>query len=279
MKNLRALSLTIAAVSSASIMLLPGALYAADACKPPHYRTAKPFWATASGSTSDIRISIRLEDFAPNRLICLARALRQEYPSRDLAVLIFSSHEAAQNYAVGSVDRAAIQWQYESKLHGYYFYNRQRHEEYVLIVPDGLSQQRDSPFDTRIDLPVTGTPICRLAINGRCLLEFQHIYYPSYVEGRRETSGWVTVAATIRRDGAVTNLAAVDVKVNPAELQPVLVRAAVKNLSTWHFERGMRDEAVRITYRFDGAESPLVEDGGSLQFRLPYSIRDGSDAP
>ncbi len=44
---------------------------------------------------------------------------------------------------------------------------REKHEDYLLIAPDAFSQEVDSPFTTRIDLPLTGTPVCKLAINGR----------------------------------------------------------------------------------------------------------------
>jgi hypothetical protein len=246
------------------------AIYAFGACNVPHYRRGRTWEDNASGISIDI--SIRLEDFAPERLICLAGALRQKYTGRDVAAYIFSSRDAALGYLPGSIDPSPKVVEYQSKLHGYYFYSKEKHDNHLLIVPDVRSQEVDSPSTTRIDLPVTGTPVCRLAIDGRCLLEFQHIYYLSF-EGKTEISGRVTLGGVIRRDGAVSDLAVVDAKVNPPERQSVLVDWAKEHLGTWRFEPGRHKDRVRITYSFVVADSPLVGHGTDVQFRLPYEVR------
>jgi len=246
------------------------AIYAFGACNVPHYRRGRTWEDNASGISIDI--SIRLEDFAPERLICLAGALRQKYTGRDVAAYIFSSRDAALGYLPGSIDPSPKVVEYQSKLHGYYFYSKEKHDNHLLIVPDVRSQEVDSPSTTRIDLPVTGTPVCRLAINGRCLLEFQHIYYPS-VEGKAKISGGVILAGNIRRDGVLSDLAVVDAKVNPPERQAVLVDSAMLNLSTWRFEPGKHKDGVRITYNFEVSDSPSLGQETSVRFRLPYEVR------
>jgi Gram-negative bacterial TonB protein C-terminal len=269
MENYKSLNRMVARLFVA-VVVLSEAICGFGACKVPHYRRGRT--REDNASNIDIDISIRLQDFAPERLICLAGALRQKYPERNVAALIFSSREAALGYVPVSVEQIPVLLEYQSKLHGYYFYNREKQEDYLLIVPDGGSQEVDSPFDTRIDLPATRTPVCRLASNGRCLLEFQHVYYPS-IDGRAEVSGRVTLSGSIRPDGALSGLAVVDATASPPERQPVLVDWARQHLGTWRFEPGKHKDDVRITYYFEVVDSPFVGHGTSVQFRLPYEVR------
>lgn len=250
-------------------LVLSEATCVLGACKVPQYRKGRVYEDSASGA--DLNISIRLEDFAPERLICLAEALRSKYPHRDVLAFIFSSREAALGY-VPLIERIPQLWDYEAKLHGIYTYNKEKHEDQLLILPDGHSQRVGSPLNTQINLPLTVMPVCRLTLDGRCLIEFQHIYYPRSIEARTEISGRVTFAGTFRRDGVLSDLTVVGAEVSPPELQSILVDAAKSNLSTWRFEPGKYEDAVRITYRFEGADSPTVENGGGLRFRLPYGI-------
>jgi hypothetical protein len=254
----------------AIIALLSGAINAFGACKVPPYRRGR-LWEVKESDVM-IGISIRLEDFAPDRLICLAGALRERFPGRSVAAYIFSSHEAALGYVPGSIDLSPAQASYQFKLHGIYVYNKEKRANYLHIAPDGHSHDFDPRLTTRMDLPVTGTPACTLAINGRCLLEFEHIYPPP-AEGKPEVSGRVTVGGNIRRDGAVSDLAVVDARVNPGERQSELVSWARKNLSTWRFERGRHKDSLRVTYDFVVVEPPLAENGGGVQFRLPNEVR------
>jgi len=253
----------------AVLVLLSEAIHAFGACNAPHYRRGRTWAVSASEATVDI--SIRLEDFAPERLVCLAGALRQRFPGRNVVAFIFSSREAAMGYVPGSIDLSPAQVSYQSKLHGYYFYNKEKHYDYVRVVPDGRSHY-DSPFTTRIDLPVSGRPVCRLAINGRCLLEFQHTYYLPF-EGKTEISGRVTLAASIRQDGALSGLTVVDATASPPERQSELVDWAKQHLSTWRFEPGKHKDSVCITYCFEAVDSPLVGTGTSVQLRLPDEVR------
>jgi len=271
MKHHRALKHVIAQLFAVTVVLSE-AVSAVGACNAPKYRRVR-IW---QDNTSDVGvdISIRLEDFAPERLICLARALRQKYPRRNVSASIFSSREAAMGYLPGSVDPSPRVVEYQSKLHGHYSYNEEKHEEYLLIRPDGLDRDVRSPLTTRIDLPATGTPICNLSINGRCLLEFQHIDCPS-AEGETGVSGRVTLAGNIRRDGIVSDLAIVDAKTTPPERQSVLVKWAIQNLGTWRFEPAKHKDGIRITFYFD-ADLPLVGPVTNVQFRLPSEVRIGT---
>jgi len=238
-------------------------------CEPPHYRKGRVWEDTTS--YLNIAVSIRLEDFAPARLICLARALRQRYPERDLLVSIFSSREAALGW-LPLTERTPNLWEYESKLHGFYSYVKAKHQDYLLVLPDGHSQDVHSALTTRIDLPTTVAPVCRLAVDSRCLLEFQHMVYPGSAEGQRAV-GRITIAGTIERDGVVSNLSVVEASITPAERQPMLVSSAMQNLGTWRFEPGYHPDGIRITYSFDRVDSPSVGDASGLQFRLPFETR------
>jgi len=191
----------------------------------------------------------------PARLVCLAETLKLKYADRDVIASIFSSHEAALGYRPGDLDVPPEVREYESKEHAVYVYSREKHEEYVEIRPDPRSH--DSSLTTRVDLPAKGTPACKLAINGRCLIEFQHIYYPD-TEDRKAVSGRVTVAGSIRRDGAVSDLAVADAKVNPPDRQSFLVDWTLENLRTWRFAPGKQKDDIRITYDFGVTDSPSV---------------------
>jgi hypothetical protein len=140
-----------------------------------------------------------------------------------------------------------------------------------MILPNGVTGDADPGIATRIDLPAPGTPVCRLAIHDRCLLEFQHIY-PLRFEGKTEVSGRVTVAGKIGRKGAMSDLAVVDAEANPPERRSALAAWAKRNLSTWRFERGTHKDGVRIAYYFEGAD-PLVPYEYGVLFRLPNEVR------
>ena len=171
----------------------------ASACNAPHYNIGRVWEDNAS--VIDIDIAIRIEDFAPKRLVCLAASLKEKYPQRNIRALIFSSPEAARDYRVGSQELPAKVVEARLKLHAVYSLNRGTSEEYIRMRPE--ESQYAPRFSTRIDLPAPGTPYCTLAIHDRCLLEFRHIYYPT-VEGRPEISGQVTLTGAILRNGTLS---------------------------------------------------------------------------
>ena len=250
-------------------VVLCGAISVFGACKAPHYRVGKILENSASDIT--FHISVRLEDFAPGRLICLAGALRQKYPERNVTALIFSSHEAAKGFQPASVEAVPVEYRYQSMLHASYIYDVERDENYLQIWPNGVTADADLGISTFIGLTVKGTPSCTLAINGRCLLEFQHIYYPSY-EIQAEISGHVTLAGSIWRKGATSDLAVVDAKADPPERQSALIDWAKRNFITWRFEPAKHKDAVRMTYRFEVAD-PSIRHEHRVVFQLPDEVR------
>lgn len=238
------------------------------ACDAPEYRLGRKF---ADNSTDlAFTASIALEAFAPRRLVCLAEVLRRVAPGRSVHVYLFSTNEAAIGYVPLESDVPPEDQEYKFKFHGSYEYNEQTHEESVHINPDGEHHEADVNLMTTIALPVAGTPVCKLQISGRCLLEFQHIYYPF---AYRETgpTGQVTLTGTVRPDGTVSGLAVVDAKANPPAKRSFLTDFANKNLGTWRFEPGEKDDPVRITYRFEASDIP-VPGGQHVEFHLPSEV-------
>ena len=242
---------------------------AGGACGAPRYRVGQVPENTAADVT--LLISIRLEDLAPQRLVCLAGALRQKYPGRNVWVGMFSAHDAAREYSPITIE-VTHQTIYEaSKLHGFYVYNKENHDDYLLIVPDGRRLEVDWPFNTRIDLPIAGKPACRLAMKGRCLLEFRdYIDYPS-VDGKANGSGKVTVAGRIERRGVLSGLHAVDAIADPPELRSAFTDRAIQHLLTWRFEPGRQVDDIRITYRFEATDT-AARGTSDVQMRLPDEV-------
>jgi hypothetical protein len=240
-------------------------------CDAPGYRIGRVLADNASGV--DLTISLQLQDFAPRRLVCLAGALKKRYPGRNVSAAIFSSHEAAVGWTP-STEWTPSLFAYQLKLHGFYSYNKEKSDEYLSIAPDASSQEADSPFDTLIVLPLRGAPVCKLAVSGRCLLEFRHIAYPS-VEGRADSEGSVTLAGQIRRDGIVSDVAVVDAKVDAPERRSALVASAMENLGTWRFEPGKQRDDLRLTYEFGRADPTKTLHGTVMEFRLPDEVRVG----
>jgi hypothetical protein len=254
---------------AARLFLIAGVLfeafYAAGACNVPRYRTARTY---VNGKEVLIRVSMRLEDLAPRRLICLAEAIKRKYPGRNVSAFIFDSYEAARDYFPSSVEQNPFAIACQSHLHGFYVYNKEKHDDYLLIVPDAFSLEVDSPFTTRIDLPSVGAPVCKLAIDGRCLLEFHPIESP--FEDRPGVPGRVTLAASIRRNGLVSNLTVVGAEAEPPEGRAALIDWARGNLSTWRFEPGPHTDRLRITYRFEPRET--AGQRPEVRFVLPDEV-------
>jgi hypothetical protein len=244
------------------------------ACEATAFRVGR-VWAN-NAHEAVISISIPLQGFAPEKLICLAGALRHAFPAPREMAYIFSSSEAADGFLPGDLDLPPKVAEYQFKLHGVYVNDEEAHQEYLEFDPDGY-REWDPLLQTRIDLPVTGTPVCKLQIDGRCLLEFQHIYYPA-PEGETNPSGQVTVRATIRRDGTMSGLAVADAKAVPPERRSFLAAFAMKNLGTWRFEPGRRNDAVRITYYFE-AGGVSLPGGQHVEFRLPGSVKVQTNGP
>lgn len=251
------------------LLALSAAVAACGACVVPQYRVAKESENDKSGAV--LRISIRLEDFAPGRLACLAGALREKYPDRDISAAIFSDYNAARNFMPGDQELTPLQLSAKSKLHGSYHYDRTRGENFVFLTPDTHSGSANSPFNTRIDLPLKGPPVCKLAIDGRCLLEFKHIDYPS-IGGKTDGSGEVTVTGRIRPNGALSDLKAVETKAQPPAWESALKEFTLRNLQTWRFEPSSHESPLHITYSFSLTDSGAPGNTGAV-FQLPEQVR------
>jgi hypothetical protein len=239
-----------------------GAPHARAQCRAPHYRVGKINKFAAPAVYLDI--AIKQEDFARDKLICLANILQRKYGGPEISVRIFDSYEAALNYhPMAEYTRNEASWQ--SRQHALYYYNGAKHEEYVLLIPDGLRSAHSS-FDTRIDLPLTARPLCRLEIHNRCLLMFDHIGATT-----ESGSGTVTLTAQIEKSGRVINVRVADPGSITSGQLHALGDFAVRNLKSWRFEQGQNKENLRITYSLERVDKAL-EHGVNVEFLLPERV-------
>jgi len=219
-------------------------------CKPPKYR--KGFVLEDSKRAVWMGISIQLEDFAPEKLVCLAAALKKRYhDSKETNILIFSSHWAARHFDPPSVNHMSPvpeQYKAEEQLRGAYYYNTDKHEECLETTPKGWTNSLKA-FYTRIDLPVVSKPQCRLQINGRCLIALDDIEYPFDAKKGRVT-GTVTLTGTIDSRGIMTGVVIAETNITPVERKILLENEALENIKTWRFEKSEHQDPFRITYSY-----------------------------
>lgn len=248
----------------AALIVIFGASAIAQ-CVPPHYRDGKVL--ENSRTSVMMHISVKTEDLSPDRLICLAQALKQRFRSRsDISISIFTSDDAAKNFVpMGSewtpegVKRAAA-------LHAQYVFSASQGKHYIVLIPDALDPN-EQLIDTKIDLPSTGKPCDRLEINNRCLMAFQHIQYPGDAL-RRMISGEIELAGTITPDGKLAKV----VVVNSGEDDPVLAAAAADNLKTWRFEPAKEADRIDITFSYGIVSEPKFTYGSNFEFNLPHQV-------
>lgn len=240
-----------------------GVGFATEPCAVPQHRTVKSF--TNDPDEINLHISIDISDFAPSRLACLGAALKKAYPGRSVSASIFGSYEAAQHYTAIDQELAPLEIWAQEQLHAEFSYDKWDGEEFVKILPGGQGRGHDSRWDTRINLPVSGTPTCNLAISSRCLLAFEPIFYTRR-EDKRNGEGSVTVLGALQPDGSLTELRAIDTRANVPDQRAEFVDHVLNNLKTWHFAPAARPELFRITYRF--ASLP----GWTVNFHLPEEV-------
>jgi hypothetical protein len=252
-----------------AVLILPFLATAAlgECDRIPHYNVAKS--AVIAGEGTVVTLSIALEDFAPRRLLCLTSALRRKYPVQKLTAYFFSSREAAKGFVPLGIDYSQKQVKYASKLHGSYFYDAREKQQYLFITPDGLTQRWDSPLNTRIDLPVTEAPRCRLAMYDRCLLELRHIVY-FRKPGEPPLSGTATLTGFIAENGAVTDVQVAKVATSTEE--GILRDASLSELATWRFESGRHRDPIRITFSYEVVDSKTLGEETRVQFFLPDRV-------
>jgi hypothetical protein len=232
----------------------------------PAYKIAK-VRTDASGIT--LNVSVRDEDLAPTKLISLARVLREKY--KHVRVYIFTSWDAALNFVPLGVEYSAQQVAWASKLHAFYSYGEEGQKELLLLTPDGLDQQIDSPINTRLDLSSEVKPRCKLEIKERCVLQFDHISVSP------ELVGSVTLTACLNRDGRISKVI-VRARDNSRGGGAQLADWAVGNLRSWRVEPGKRSETISLVYSVDQVETPLKH-GIDVQFMLPERITIHVNSP
>jgi TonB family protein len=218
-------------------------------CKPPKYQEGIDY--ADSRLKIVMSISMSIEDFAPERLICLADALKQRYHDRkEITFLLFSSLKAALNYSPPISVFDPVVDAAEAQMHGAYFYDENERTNYVEIYPRGGKGGINlNSFSTRIDLPVTTKPQCRLQINSRCLLALKDIEYPREAEKARIT-GTVTLTGRIGRNGKMAGVKIAETNITPIDGENLLANAALENIKTWQFEKSEHNDPFRITYSY-----------------------------
>jgi hypothetical protein len=232
-------------------------------CQVPDYRQG----ATLADSKSEIitNVSIGLQDFTPNRLICLARNLKDRYRGRDRIMIgIFSSQSAAMYLLWQGLPPEPGPQDYEAlrQMHGSYVYRKDIHDDYVLLRPDPMIDNPAALSNTKINLSTPTIPPCKLQINNRCLLAFDHIVVPIDAE-----PGAATLTAEIDRAGSVVDVHVTDADKNGSEARQALATFASQNLKSWHFESSQSKEHIRITYSLE-----RMENGVYVQFMLPDRV-------
>jgi hypothetical protein len=241
------------------------ACFAAE-CRAPSFREGY-VWEDSQSSVM-MNISLRTSDFAPERLVCLAAALKHRYSDRkQISIVMFSSFAGAKKHTVpffGDSPKPRVNWSLQN--HAIYSFDADKREEYVEIMPFGQNRS----FETKINLPVTSTPHCTLEMAGRCLLALASIEYP-WNALKSKVSGTVTLEAVIARDGTVTGVRSIGPGVQPHEGQHLLVNAALQNLRTWYFEAGPHQDPIRIAYSYT-IDSSGTAGHSSFQFDLPSKV-------
>lgn len=235
-------------------------------CEVPHYRQGGTLFDSKAEVVTNI--SIRLQDFAPNKLLCLAKSLKGRYNGRkSITVSIFSSHEAAR-YSTGLLPPEPTKIDHEmfAQLHGYYVYDAEKHDDYIVLMPDPMIGDPSAPTNTKIDLAESTVPVCKLRVNNRCLLAFDHIDLPS-----NEKPATVIVTGRIERSGVVSAVRLADADLNSSGQERDLEDFAVRNLKSWRFERGGQTDALRIAYSVQRLDAPL-EHGVNPEFMLPDKV-------
>lgn len=245
-------------------LLCPGATFAQ--CGPAQYH--KGLIILDEDSLLIMNISIPLSEFGPRSLACLAADLNRIYRSYSIALInIFSSDVAADQATRALQEYSGNEMRLSAQMHAQYNFNREGHEEYLLIMPVGTDPNWDSKdYSTRIKLPVRDSPHCSLEIDNRCLVALKNPRYP-YELYSKGVSGVVTMTGIVAPDGSVGQVQAVSVL--PMTVDAALVSAAVANLSTWHLEPAERQETLRITFRYQLDASLKLD---AIRWDLPNEV-------
>lgn len=243
-------------------------------CRVPRYRVGH-VWEDNRASIM-LNISIRMSDFAPDKLLCLSDALKRQYANRQrILIMMFSSHDAAKNYTT-PIETYTIgpRTNWSRSNHATYAFNADKRDESLILMPIG----QISTFATKIELPAASPPPCALQIAGRCLLGLDEIVFPE--EARKSTaSGTVTLEGVIDRRGQVRQLRVVDTEHSADASDSSFGRAALQNLSTWRFAPAREPTALRIAYEYLIAYESISSFPDNIRFDLPHKVGIRVEAP
>lgn len=255
---------------TALCLVLCSATGAYAQCRPTQYRAGATF--ADSPSLFVRNISIPLQDFTPSKLVCLAGSFKGRYRDRShVMVNIFSSHKAAASNSIVQQETTKADGEAFAQLHAQYIFDAAKHEEYVQILPAGVTPgpaPMEGPYSTRIDLLAATTPHCHLEINNRCLIALERITYPD----EALKAGAVTLSGIVTPSGTVNRVRVVKTESVPPGAETMLANAAAKNLSSWRVEPGPHQDEIRITYSYLIDNSLHRVDGTQVQWALPNEV-------
>lgn len=239
---------TMKQVAFTVFTLLIAVVPALAQCSVPKYRVGK---LADDGNSIAMHISIDVQDFAPQRLVCLASTLKRHYGDhKSILCEIFSDRRTAEKDVIlTGLDDPPVMFKLTTFMHAIYSY-RQDESERLYINPDPLQTGPGSPTETIISLPVAGTPQCKIQLNGRCLLVLPTIW--PFRSGTEETkeSGSVALSGRVAPDGRVGAIRILRCHLTPGEEGDFLKDLAAKNLRAWRFETGPHPDEIRVTYYY-----------------------------
>lgn len=239
-------------------------------CRPPHFDRGH-IWEDSASSVV-MNASMRISDFAPERLVCLAGALRQRYSTqRRISVFLFTSETAAKHYthpiAYPWTESMKPQVDWELREYARYSFDLDKGENAVYIMPFGLR----TDFQTKISLPVTTPPQCTLRMNSRCLLAADELEFPHDALAA-EVSGSVTLVGSIAANGMLKNVRASKMTFNSnSKATIILVNSSLQNLRSWRLEPSNHADSVLIEYSYI-IDPSRINKSTLLNFNLPNKI-------
>jgi TonB family protein len=239
------------------------------ACDAPRYRVGH-VWE-ASKSNLMMNISVRMSDFVPEKLVCLAQTLKDRYrDGKELEFLIFSTHTAAIHYTMPlSGDSHSKRTPWAMQLYATYFFHPDKNEEYLYLTSNPAKSFIGSPFDVRIDLPAAAIPPCKFQLNNRCLLAFANIEYPQAAK-KAKGNGEITVTATVRRDGKISDAKIAQQQASSLSAEKELADTALENIKSWQFEKTTHSDNIRVTYSY--VISTSHEETPGMKLELPNRV-------
>lgn len=249
---------------TAIVLLAGGTTCLAGQSDAPSYRVGQVWEDTPA--RVEMSIAVQTADLAPARLVSLASDLKQRYVDRkEIFVMVFDNLAAAKSYISSTrgdqVGKPLPDW--PSHLHARYIRWPARREEFVVLMPLGASRESA----TRINLPATTLPPCRLAVAGRCLLTLDRVTYPSRSVKAGQACA-IRLEAVIGQDGKVTRVRAS----GPEAQTGALAETAARNLKSWCFTPSASETPFQITYDYRLDLPDSLQDRPVVRFQLPERV-------